>query len=285
MAQGGQATRTSESGDKDRGLPPGWAEKIGASEMRALLRNYPIEAAIHRRIVFGRTARFPAVWHDFREFLLRIGPSPSEDHRLSFEPSGDYGPASRWRPKEECVAPKPRGAPGAEPASQWTMVSNPAPGSAAAPDPNDPDILLARLMAEASADSSPAPPAKEDLGWISENPAVQDGFMQAYRAWFQLVGPKHAHAAIPQFLYLYTLLPEMVRSKATLEREELWDPPTERRRHLRNEHPAWKRWCELFPKAHGAVQHMPAYAQYSLSTELEGLWTRVQAAEARFRSR
>jgi hypothetical protein len=289
MALAGQATRTTAAGDQDRGLPPGWAERIGAQEMRALLRNYPIEAAVHRRIVFGRSSRFPAVWNDFREFLLRVGPAPSDNHRLSFEPAGDYGPASRWRPKEECVAPKVHGSagagPNAEPTPQWTMVSNLAPAPGAALDPNDPDVLLARLMAQASAADAPAAPVKEDLGWISENPALQDAFMQAYKAWFQLVAPNFAHAAIPQFLFLYTLLAEMVRCKATLEQEELWDPLTEKRRHMRNGHPAWKRYCELFPKAHGAAQHMPAYAQYSLSTELDGLWTRIQAAEARFRTR
>jgi hypothetical protein len=274
-------------------LPPGWAERIGDMKLRALLIDFKLEAAEHRRVVFDRNAKFPETWKDFREFLLRVGPIPSEHHRIG-PTSGErgYSEASRWEHKsaKRPVPPPPKLATPETVYSQWTMISGqPIEYTALSTALGVPfSNMAAALNAGQSPDqvvqqSRVAATLVQDMSWFSSDAKRQDAFRMAFRAWHMKVDQRFSTAATPKFLYLYSLLPDMMRCKSELVDADLWNPLSERHKSMRDASPTWKRYCELFPKAQVAVQEMDIYRQYSLTSQLEDLWDRVRDAETRFR--
>ncbi len=276
-------------------LPPGWAKRIAGLQLRTLLIEFKLEAAEHRRIVFDRNAKFPEGWRDFRQFLLALGPCPSEHHRVG-SASGEkgYDQRSHWEHKSAkrpaAAQPATRQSSPEHTYSQWTMMSGQAVEyTTLSKALNVPfENMAVALNAGRSPDeivkqSSVATTMSQQMDWFSTDTQRQDAFRSAYRAWHMKIEGRFSGAATPKFLYLYILLPEMIRCKATLAEADLWDPLSERHRTMRDASPAWKRYCELFPKAQVAVQEMDIYRQYSLSTQLEDLWSRVETAEKRFR--
>jgi hypothetical protein len=276
-------------------LPLGWAERIAKLQLRALLIEFRQEAAEHRRIVFDRNAKFPEGWRDFRQFLLALGPAPSEHYRVA-PTVGEkgYDQRSHWEHKstkrQPPVRPPPPTSSPDHTYSQWTMMAGrPIEYTTLSRTLNVPfENMAVALNAGRSPDdivqqSSVATTMSLQMDWFSTDEKRQDAFRSAYRAWHMKIEGRFSTAATPKFLYLYILLPEMIRCKATLLEADLWDPLSERHRSMRDASPAWKRYCELFPKAQVAVQEMDIYRQYSLSTQLEDLWSRVETAEKRFR--
>jgi hypothetical protein len=276
-------------------LPPGWAARIAKLQLRTLLIEFTLEAAEHRRIVFDRNAKFPESWRDFRQFLLLLGPAPGEHYRV-MPTVGEkgYDQRSRWEHKsaKRQAQPNPASRQSSPDAtySQWTMMAGkPIEYTTLSRTLNVPfENMAVALNAGRSPDeivqqSSVATTMSLQMDWFSSDQQRQDAFRGAYRAWHMKVEGRFSGAATPKFLYLYILLPEMIRCKATLLEADLWDPLSERHRSMRDASPAWKRYCELFPKAQVAVQEMDIYRQYSLTSQLEDLWTRVETAEKRFR--
>ncbi|WP_158917133.1 hypothetical protein [Caulobacter sp. S45] len=254
--------------------------------------DFKLESAEHRRIVFDRNAKFPDVWRDFRSFLLSVGPCPGEHYRLAAT-LGEraYGDDSRWEHKgaKRPAAPPPPPSPETT-YSQWTMISG-QPVEVAKLSTSL-GVPFSSIAAALNAGRQPDELVKQsdvasallgDINWFSAEPQHQDAFRQAFRAWHMKVNPRFAEMATPKFLYLYILLPDMIRCKTALADTDLWDPPTEWQKRLRDASPIWKRYCELFPKAQLAAQEFKTYRQYSLTSQLEDLWTRIQSTEARFR--
>jgi hypothetical protein len=274
-------------------LPPEWVKRVSRMALRELMIAFKLEAAEHRRIIFDRSAKFPEAWRDFRGFLLSRGPCPGEHHRLS-PTVGErgYDDASRWAHKSaKRVSPAPARRPTSEAVySQWTMIAGkPAEFTTLSSSLNVPFSSVAtalnagRKPDEIVQQSDVATALVEDMDWFSTDQQRQDAFRKAFRAWHMKVDQRFATMATPRFLYLYILLPDMIRCRTALVEADLWDPLTDGQRRARDASPLWKRYYELFPKAQVAVQNFDIYRQYSLTSQIEDLWSRVQATERKFR--
>ncbi|MGC1303095.1 MAG: hypothetical protein WA840_12030 [Caulobacteraceae bacterium] len=276
-------------------LAPAWVKRVENMKLRDLMIAFKLEAAEHRRIIFDRSAKFPEAWRDFRGFLLGVGPCPSEHHRVA-PTTGErgYDADSRWKPKgakRTGPAAAQRPAPDAV-YSQWTAIGGkPVEYTTLSTSLGVPFSSVAvalnagRKPDEIVQQSDVATTLVQEMGWFSSDSERQDAFRRAFRAWHMKVDERFANMATPRFLYLYILLPDMIRCKTALVEADLWDPLTDRQRHLRDASPLWKRYYELFPKAQVAVQDFDIYRQYSLTSQIEDLWTRVEATERKFRSR
>lgn len=123
----------------------------------------------------------------------------------------------------------------------------------------------------------------EEAPWLPPEPDRKSAFLQVFRYWHSQVRPENAAKATPAFLFLVTALPVMVQARDDLKALNLWEPPGEHSRQARDQHPAWKKYCEFLPRAQQALQELDAYRHLSLLTGLDDLNARVAKAEKRFR--
>lgn len=145
--------------------------------------------------------------------------------------------------------------------------------------------------APAPAPAAPAAPApitassliNEDAPWLPPEPERKAAFLNVYRYWHRQVRPEYAAKALPALLFLVTALPVMVKARDDLKRLNLWEPPGEHSRVARDQHSAWKKYCEFLPRAQQALQELDAYKHLSLLSGLDDLMARITTAEQRFR--
>jgi hypothetical protein len=119
--------------------------------------------------------------------------------------------------------------------------------------------------------------------WLPEEEERKEAFLQVFRYWHAQVRPEFAHKAKPALLFLVTALPVMVKARDTLKGLNLWEPPGEHSRQQRDQHSAWKKYCEFLPRAQQALQELDDYRHLSLLSALDDLTSRVTKAEKRFR--
>jgi hypothetical protein len=273
-----------------RGAPPDKSQQTIA----ALMEAHPREAAIHKAILTKRGTGVAAAWQKFEQFLADLGPAPDETHELRFvyADSFSYGPGLvEW---VKCDAPKtfkPRPPPPTEAYSQWAQVNGksvsysdfvrstggtfkelaPVLNAQVTPD----QILDQKAVAEKN--------IRQDASWLPPQPERRDAFLAAYRLWHMQVLPKFAEAATPEFLFLFIAVGQLMKARDELDAIGLFSRTSNAKKQQREDQPAWKRYCELLPKAQAALATIPTYNSYSLFNELEELHPRITVAEQRFR--
>lgn len=273
-----------------RGAPPDASQPAIA----ALMEAHPREAAIHKAIPTKRGTGVAAAWQKFEQFLADLGPAPDETHELRFvyADSFSYGPGLvEW---VRCDAPKtckPRPPPPTEAYSQWAQVNGrsvsysdfvrstggtfkelaPVLNAQVTPD----QILDQKAMAERN--------IRQDASWLPPQPERREAFLAAYRLWHMQVLPKFADAATPEFLFLFIAVGQLMKARDELDAIGLFSRTSNAKKQQREDQPAWKRYCELLPKAQAALASIPTYNSYSLFNELEELHPRITTAEQRFR--
>ena len=273
-----------------RGAPPDASQPAIA----ALMEAHPREAAIHKAILTKRGTGVAAAWQKFEQFLADLGPAPDETHELRFvyADSFSYGPGLvEW---VRCDAPKtckPRPPPPTEAYSQWAQVNGrsvsysdfvrstggtfkelaPVLNAQVTPD----QILDQKAMAERN--------IRQDASWLPPQPELREAFLAAYRLWHMQVLPKFADAATPEFLFLFIAVGQLMKARDELDAIGLFSRTSNAKKQQREDQPAWKRYCELLPKAQAALASIPTYNSYSLFNELEELHPRITTAEQRFR--
>ncbi|MBV9511643.1 MAG: hypothetical protein JO303_15325, partial [Caulobacteraceae bacterium] len=242
----------------ERSGPAPHIEDARKCNQQALQAKYSHEVAEHRRILFSRgSGMFPA-WRNFRQFLVDLGPAPSDEHLatrvsptdLSYSPGKvawlhrDKQPAlvDRWSLMES----SPPSASG-----QWVTVRGKSVQYTALANhlgvPFGAMALALRnsqspeeLVQQASIGETLA---QCDTPWL---PAERrEAFFKGFRMWHMQVQPRFAAAATPAFLYLYSALPSMVKCRDELAQADLWERATERGKSQRSVHGAWKRFCEV----------------------------------------
>jgi len=169
--------------------------------------------------------------------------------------------AAKAAQAQQALAAKPKAA-----APQAKAAPAPAPAAPAAPPP----ITASSLI-------------NEDAPWLPPEPERKAAFLNVYRYWHRQVRPENAAKALPAFLFLVTALPVMVKARDDLKRLNLWEPPGEQSRVARDQHSAWKKYCEFLPRAQQALQELDAYKHLSLLSGLDDLMARITTAEQRFR--
>jgi hypothetical protein len=122
-----------------------------------------------------------------------------------------------------------------------------------------------------------------DAAWLPDEADRKTAFLQVFRYWHAQVRPEFAHKARPAFLFLVTALPVMIKARDTLIAQDLWEPHGDHSREKRDQHAAWKKYCEFLPRAQQALQELDDYRHLSLLTALDDLSGRITRAEARFR--
>ena len=273
-----------------RGAPPDKSQQTIA----ALMEAHPREAAIHKAILTKRGTGVAAAWQKFEQFLADLGPAPDETHELRFvyADSFSYGPGLvEW---VKCDAPKtykPRPPPPTEAYSQWAQVNGksvsysdfvrstggtfkelaPVLNAQVTPD----QILDQKAVAEKN--------IRQDASWLPPQPERRDAFLATYRQWHMQVLPKFAEAATPEFLFLFIAVGQLMKARDELDAIGLFSRTSNAKKQQREDQPAWKRYCELLPKAQAALATIPTYNSYSLFNELEELHPRITVAEQRFR--
>ena len=273
-----------------RGAPPDKSQQTIA----ALMEAHPREAAIHKAILTKRGTGVAAAWQKFEQFLADLGPAPDETHELRFvyADSFSYGPGLvEW---VKCDAPKtfkPRPPPPTEAYSQWAQVNGksvsysdfvrstggtfkelaPVLNAQVTPD----QILDQKAVAEKN--------IRQDASWLPPQAERRDAFLAAYRLWHMQVLPKFAEAATPEFLFLFIAVGQLMKARDELDAIGLFSRTSNAKKQQREDQPAWKRYCELLPKAQAALATIPTYNSYSLFNELEELHPRITVAEQRFR--
>ncbi len=273
-----------------RGAPPDASQPAIA----ALMEAHPREAAIHKAILTQRGTGVAAAWQKFEQFLADLGPAPDETHELRFvyADSFSYGPGLvEW---VKCDAPKtykPRPPPPTEAYSQWAQVNGksvsysdfvrstggtfkelaPVLNAQVTPD----QILDQKAVAEKN--------IRQDASWLPPQAERRDAFLAAYRLWHMQVLPKFAEAATPEFLFLFIAVGQLMKARDELDAIGLFSRTSNAKKQQREDQPAWKRYCELLPKAQAALATIPTYNSYSLFNELEELHPRITVAEQRFR--
>jgi hypothetical protein len=272
--------------------PPGVPTGLSIPQLMA---RYPMEAALHRNIMSKRGTGIAAAWRRFDQFLRDLGPAPDANHELRFvyDHSFVYGPGLvHWRPKDSPVEYKPRPLPLADREySQYTNYGGkPVTYSELATSlGGEVKDIAPALNARISADELAAHKTRMEqridpnAAWLPPQPEKRDAFLAVYRLWSLKVRPKFAKAATPEFLFLFIAIDQLAKDKAVLVAEGLFNR-TQFQGKSREDHPAWRRYCEMMPKAQMALITIPAYAAYSLSTDLEDLQKRITDAERRFRT-
>ena len=76
----------------------------------------------------------------------------------------------------------------------------------------------------------------------------------------------------------------MVKARDSLIELELWNPPTDKGKQERGEHPLWRRFCDVMVRVEAARTEFEIYKQYNLFTQINELWQRIQQTEVRFRT-
>jgi hypothetical protein len=273
-----------------RGTPPDSSQQVVA----ALIKAHPREAAIHKAIITKRGTGVAASWQKFEQFLADLGPAPDDDHELRFifEDAFVYGPGLvQWTKRDAPKVYKPRPAPPTEQYSQWAEVKGkpvsysefvrsaggtfkelaPVLNAQVTPD----QIFDQKAMAEKH--------IRQDASWLPPQPERRDAFLAAYRLWHMQILPKFADAATPEFLFLFIAVGQLMKARDELDAIGLFSKTSNAKKQQREDQPAWKRYCELLPKAQAALATIPTYNSYSLFNELEELHPRITAAEKRFR--
>ncbi len=283
--------------DVTKKLTPEWRRQIVRTEVRELMTEYRREADTHRSIMLRRGLGVSAEWKSFKQFLIDVGPCPSEDHVLMaiYENERSFGPGkTRWAPKGTKPKPAPARAPTAANGGygQWTNLSGDTVSVTSLSDtlktPLQP--ILAAMNGGTSADGVATEVKNADrmvnhhAMWLPADEKRRETFFMAYRAWRLAVRPEVQVHATPAFLFLYTCLPVMRDSRDELMRIELWKPLTHSKWSAREAHVAWKRYCEMMPRAQVALSEVKAYASFSLESELDVLCNRIVEAEKRMRS-
>jgi len=156
-------------------------------------------------------------------------------------------------------------------------AAKPAPAAPVAATPPAATAVQAPAQVTASSLIDAAAP------WLPDEEDRKIAFLQVFRYWHAQVRPEYAHKAKPAFLFLVTALPVMVKARDTLEAQNLWEPPGEHSRQLRDQHSSWKKYCEFLPRATQALQELDDYRHLSLLTALDDLNGRITKAEKKFR--
>jgi len=265
-------------------------------ELKDLQARYPHEAAEHRRILFARGSGMCPTWKTFRQFLADLGPAPSPQHLATRLVAGDLTYAAgkvAWMHRDHQPRLNDR----------WSLIEPNAGGkgervallrgrpieySVLASHLGVPvDTMAVALRNRPTADEMVEQAqvaealAEQDAPWLAED--RRDAFMTAYRMWHLQVQPRFAATATPAFLYLFSALPGMIKSRDELVAVSLWNPPTEPGKLERAAHPQWRRYRETVPRIEAARQDFSIYRQYCLWTEIDAFWSRIKTAEERFR--
>jgi hypothetical protein len=213
-----------------------------------------------------------------------LRPAPAKTEALP-ELAARTPPGPQAKP---AAAPPLKGPPPAKPpaygAAGSAVAAKSAPIAAAAGA--GPAPLAATPPAAVAAQAGPPAAAAlidESAAWLPDEAERRVAFLQVYRYWHAQVRPEYAHKARPAFLFLVTALPVMVKARDTLEAQNLWEPPGEHSRQLRDQHSSWKKYCEFLPRATQALQELDDYRHLSLLTALDDLNGRITKAEKKFR--
>jgi len=252
--------------------------------------------------LFARGSGLDPRWRDFRLFLADMGPAPDADHLVTRVIAGSltYAPGKcAWihRDKQPTAAPPP---PEIEPSPApvvgiWaTVEGKPVEYATLAKRlnvPLDSMVVAMRsgqtpegLVQQAATTENLIREGQAQSSWLPPEPERRQAFFAAFRMWHMQVRPRFAAAASPAFLYIYSALPGMIKTRDTLVMMDLWTPPTEAGRRARNSHDLWRRFCDTMMRVEAARADFAIYRQYSLTDQLDDLWARVQQAEVRFRS-
>jgi hypothetical protein len=271
-----------------------------ALDQKQLMAKYRHEAAEHRRIVFGRGSGIDPSWRNFRQFLADMGPAPDGNHLITRVTPGDltYAPGKcAWihRDRQPALTSTP-----IEPApprtfGMWASVAGqPVEYATLAKRLGVPFDAMAvalrsgqspdELVEQATVAEALMSGSSNDANWLPVEKDRRDAFFTAYRMWHMQVHPRFAAAATPAFLYLYSALPGMKKTRDALIAIGLWNPPTAQGRQQRSAHDLWRRYCDAMMRVEGARAEFPIYRQYSLTDEIDELWSRVHQAEQRFRA-
>ncbi|HEY2660695.1 MAG TPA: hypothetical protein VGI79_13305 [Caulobacteraceae bacterium] len=266
-------------------------------DQKKLMAKYRHEAAEHRRILFGRGSGMDSTWRNFRQFLADMGPAPDTDHLVTRVTAGDltYAPGKcAWihRDRQPVPTPPPAETPPARTFGLWASVGgHPVEYAALAKRLGVPfeAMAVALRTGQSPEDMLEQAAVAEKLAsmeahWLPPEPERRQAFFGAFRMWHLQVHPRYATAATPAFLYLYSALPGMQKTRDSLIELDLWNPPTEMGRQRRNNHNLWRRYCDAMMRVEAARMEFAIYKQYSLTDQIDDLWTRVQQAEERFRS-
>ena len=275
---------------------PEWRRQVERADLRELMVQYRREADTHRSIMLRRGTGVTSEWKNFRQFLLDTGPCPSPDHLLLpiFEHENSFGPGKvHWAPRGTIPRPAPPKPVNMkrEGYGQWAMLRGETisysgisdtlatplqPILRALNDGSTPDRVDAEVRA---ADQM----VNHKAIWLPAEGKRRESFFMAFRAWRLAIKPELKAHATPAFLFLYTALPVMRDSRDDLVRLDLWKPLTHSKWSAREAHIAWKRYCEMMPRAQVALSEVKAYASYSLESELDVLCARILEAEKRMR--
>ncbi len=177
------------------------------------------------------------------------------------------GPAAAAPPRAQSVAQS-----GPHPGASQTQgrPGSSAPAPVAAQPVQPPPFNIAQLI-------------DEDAPWLPPEPERKAAFLTVFRYWHSQVRPENATKATPAFLFLVSALPVMIKARDDLKALNLWEPPGEHSRQARDQHSAWKKYCEFLPRAQQALQELDAFRHLSLLSALDDLNSRVSKAEKRYR--
>jgi len=273
-----------------RGAPPDSAQQTIA----ALIKAHPLEASIHKAIITKRGTGVASSWQKFEQFLADLGPAPDAEHELRFiyADSFVYGPGLvTWVKRDAPKAYKPRPPPPTEHYSQWAQVGGKPVSysdfvrSAGGTFKELAPVLNAQVTPDQILDQKAVAERhiRQDASWLPPQPERREAFLAAYRLWHMQVLPKFADAATPEFLFLYIAIGQLMKARDELDGIGLFAKTSNAKKQQREDQPAWKRYCELLPKAQAALSTIPTYNSYSLFNELEDLHPRITGAEQRFR--
>ncbi len=258
------------------------------------MKAYPREAAIHKAIITKRGTGVAGSWQKFEQFLADLGPAPDDDHELRFiyADSFVYGPGLvEWVKRDAPKAYKPRPTPPTEQYSQWAQVNGKPVSysefvkSAGGTFKELAPVLNAQVTPDQILDQKATAERhiNRDASWLPAQPERRDAFLAAYRLWHMQVLPRFADAATPEFLFLFIAIGQLMKARDDLNAIGLFSKTMNAQKQQREDQPAWKRYCELLPKAQAALATIPTYNSYSLFNELDELHPRITAAEQRFR--
>ncbi len=278
---------------------PEWRREVEKADLKALMLRYRREADVHRSIMLRRGTGVAAEWNHFRQFLLDVGPCPDANHELIpfYAHEKSFGPGRvRWAPRgtQPKVAPpraeRPTAANGGY--GQWASLNGQTVSYSALPDklatPLQP--IMHALNSGHTADSVAKEVKAADAMvntkaiWLPSDEKRREGFFMAFRAWRLQVRPEMLPHASPAFLFLYSVLPVMKDSRDELMRLDLWKPLTHSKWSAREAHTAWKRYCEMYPRAQTAMAEVKQFSSYSLESELDLVCNRIIEAERRMRA-
>ncbi|MBS0411118.1 MAG: hypothetical protein JSR86_14460 [Proteobacteria bacterium] len=280
----------------EQNVSPDWRRQVSRMEMRELMEKFRREADTHRSMMLRRGLGVASEWKAFKQFLLDVGPCPSPTHLLMpiYEHEKSYGPGKvHWAPP----GTKPRPAPPRPPSAsnggfgQWaTLNGETVSVSALSSTLATPLQPILRAMNEGASPDKVANEVKtadklvnRNAIWLPADEKRRETFLMAFRAWRLAVRPEVQSHATPAFLFLYTCLPVMRDSRDELMRLDLWKPLTHSKWSAREAHVAWKRYCEMLPRAQVALSEVKAYSSFSLESELDVLCARIMEAEKRLR--